>query len=681
MHIVCTQFIIFVKIWIKTRENMDAHKAEKAQKIKADMRLLELLSQTFPTIEAACTEIINLEAILNLPKGTEHFVADLHGEHEAFEHILRNASGNIKRKVKELYDETLSDDEISQLCTLIYYPEEKLELIEAQEDNNEQFYSTTLLRLISVCQSVSSKYTRSKVRKALPQQFAYIIEELLHVNAKDDDKEAYFQGIINSIIETGQASNFIIALCQVIQRLAIDQLHVLGDMWDRGPGAERIVDTLMQYHHFDIQWGNHDALWMGAAAGNDCNICNVLRFCLRFGNMTTLEDGYGINLLPLATLAMNVYGDDPCTTWLPEYGDFNDSQRQLIGKMHKAITIIQFKLEHQMIEAHPEWIISRDETLGGIDPERGVYRHNGREYPLKDTHLPTVDWSDPYKLTPAEREMMEKLHHSFRVSDKLQKHIKCLLSHGCMYNICNGNLLFHASIPLNDDGTLKQVELMGKKSSGRELMERIGRVVRAAFNSDTPRDEKIACRDYLMYLWCGPESPLFDKSKMTTFERYFTNDKDLKHEEKGAYFRLRNDAKVCDYILDSFGVEGKHRHIINGHVPVHVAEGESPIKADGRLMVIDGGFSHHYHSATGIAGFTLVYHSRGFELIRHEPFKSKKDAIENASDIHSSKQLVELSGHRIRVRDTDRGKKIQTQIDDLKELVYAYRHGFLKERK
>ena len=660
---------------------MDAHKAEKAQKIKADMRLLELLSQTFPTIEAACTEIINLEAILNLPKGTEHFVADLHGEHEAFEHILRNASGNIKRKVKELYDDTLSDDEISQLCTLIYYPEEKLELIEAQEDNNEQFYSTTLLRLISVCQSVSSKYTRSKVRKALPQQFAYIIEELLHVNAKDDDKEAYFQGIINSIIETGQASNFIIALCQVIQRLAIDQLHVLGDMWDRGPGAERIVDTLMQYHHFDIQWGNHDALWMGAAAGNDCNICNVLRFCLRFGNMTTLEDGYGINLLPLATLAMNVYGDDPCTTWLPEYGDFNDSQRQLIGKMHKAITIIQFKLEHQMIEAHPEWIISRDETLGGIDPERGVYRHNGREYPLKDTHLPTVDWSDPYKLTPAEREMMEKLHHSFRVSDKLQKHIKCLLSHGCMYNICNGNLLFHASIPLNDDGTLKQVELMGKKSSGRELMERIGRVVRAAFNSDTPRDEKIVCRDYLMYLWCGPESPLFDKSKMTTFERYFTNDKDLKHEEKGAYFRLRNDAKVCDYILDSFGVEGKHRHIINGHVPVHVAEGESPIKADGRLMVIDGGFSHHYHSATGIAGFTLVYHSRGFELIRHEPFKSKKDAIENASDIHSSKQLVELSGHRIRVRDTDRGKKIQTQIDDLKELVYAYRHGFLKERK
>lgn len=660
---------------------MDTHKAEKAQQIKSDMRLLELLSQTFPTIEAACTEIINLEAILNLPKGTEHFVADLHGEHEAFEHILRNASGNIKRKVKELYGNTLSDEEISQLCTLIYYPEEKLELIEAREDNNENFYSTTLLRLISVCQSVSSKYTRSKVRKALPQQFAYIIEELLHVNANDDDKQAYFQGIINSIIETGQASNFIIALCQVIQRLAIDQLHVLGDMWDRGPGAERIVDTLMQYHNFDIQWGNHDALWMGAAAGNDCNICNVLRFCLRFGNMTTLEDGYGINLLPLATLAINVYGDDPCPTWLPEYGDFDDSQRQLIGKMHKAITIIQFKLEHQMIQSHPEWVINRDETLGGIDPERGVYLHNGREYPLKDTHLPTVDWTNPYKLTPAEREMMDKLRHSFRVSDKLQRHIKCLLSHGCMYNICNGNLLFHASVPLNDDGTLKQVELMGVKSSGRELMERIGRVVRAAFNTDTPRDEKKACRDYLMYLWCGPESPLFDKSKMTTFERYFTNDKDLKHEEKGAYFRLRNDPKVCDYILDSFGVEGPHRHIINGHVPVHVAEGESPIKAEGRLMVIDGGFSHHYHSATGIAGFTLVYHSRGFELIRHEPFKSKKDAIENASDIHSSKQLVELSGHRIRVRDTDRGKKIQTQIDDLKELVYAYRHGFLKERK
>lgn len=655
-----------------------------AENISSDMRLLSLLSQNFPNVESACTEIINLEAILNLPKGTEHFMADIHGEHEAFEHILRNASGNIKRKVKEIYQNELSKDQIRELCTLIYYPEEKLELLEAQENNlPPEFYSDTLKRLIRVCQSICSKYTRSKVRKALPKQFAYIIEELLHENAEDNNKDAYFKRIIDSIIQTGQAENFITAICQVIQRLAIDQMHILGDIWDRGPGAHIIMDALMQYHNFDFTWGNHDALWMGAAAGNDCCICTVLRFCLRFGNMATLEDGYGINLLPLATFALEAYKDDPCTIFLPsnKYEKLSNRQCELIGKMHKAITIVQFKVEQQMINAHPEWNIYRKGTLEHVNPHNGTFTINGKEYPLKDSLFPTVDWTDPYKLTPEEQEMLQKLNHSFRVSDKLQKHIKCILSHGGMYNICNGNLLFHASVPLNDDGTMKEVELMGKKTSGRELMDRIGTIVRAAFNRDTPHDEKKAARDYLMYLWCGPDSPLFDKKRMITFERYFIADKTLIHEEKGAYFRLRNDAKICDYILDSFGVEGKHRHIINGHVPVHVAEGESPIKAEGRLMVIDGGFSQHYHSTTGIAGYTLVYHSRGFELIQHEPFTSRKDAILNGTDTHSSKQLVEITGHRLRVRDTDLGTKIQTRIKELYELVSVYKHGYLKERK
>jgi fructose-1,6-bisphosphatase-3 len=655
-----------------------------AENISSDMRLLSLLSQNFPNVESACTEIINLEAILNLPKGTEHFMADIHGEHEAFEHILRNASGNIKRKVKEIYQNELSKDQIRELCTLIYYPEEKLELLEAQENNlPSEFYSDTLKRLIRVCQSICSKYTRSKVRKALPKQFAYIIEELLHENAEDNNKDAYFKRIIDSIIQTGQAGNFITAICQVIQRLAIDQMHILGDIWDRGPGAHIIMDALMQYHNFDFTWGNHDALWMGAAAGNDCCICTVLRFCLRFGNMATLEDGYGINLLPLATFALEAYKDDPCTIFLPsnKYEKLSNRQCELIGKMHKAITIVQFKVEQQMINAHPEWNIYRKGTLEHVNPHNGTFTINGKEYLLKDSLFPTVDWTDPYKLTPEEQEMLQKLNHSFRVSDKLQKHIKCILSHGGMYNICNGNLLFHASVPLNDDGTMKEVELMGKKTSGRELMDRIGTIVRAAFNRDTPHDEKKAARDYLMYLWCGPDSPLFDKKRMITFERYFIADKTLIHEEKGAYFRLRNDAKICDYILDSFGVEGKHRHIINGHVPVHVAEGESPIKAEGRLMVIDGGFSQHYHSTTGIAGYTLVYHSRGFELIQHEPFTSRKDAILNGTDTHSSKQLVEITGHRLRVRDTDLGTKIQTRIKELYELVSVYKHGYLKERK
>ena len=655
-----------------------------------DMRLLQLLSQTFPNSESASTEIINLEAILNLPKGTEHFVADIHGEHEAFLHILRNASGNIKRKVQDLFGESLPKDVMRNLCTLIYYPEKRLEMIEANTDEDlSDFYARTLLQLIQVCQSVSSKYTRSKVRKALPRQFAYIIEELLHESPIDDDKEAYFQRIIDTIIQTGQARNFIIAICNVIHKLSIDQLHILGDIFDRGPGAHIIMDYLLTRDNFDIQWGNHDALWMGAAAGCDACIAIVLRLSLRYANMVTLEEGYGINLLPLATFAMETYADDPCQRFLPnnQTNTPNDQkQTRLIAQMHKAISVIQFKLEGQLIRQHPEWNIDRRGTLENINFQEGTYRFDGKDYPMLDTCFPTVDSQNPYQLTPEEEELMKRLHHSFRISEKLQKHIRCLFSHGCMYLVSNSNLLFHASVPLNADGSLREVMLDGTPYSGRELMHRIGMKMRSAFQHDTPREQRLQARDYFWYLWCGPDSPLFDKGRMTTFERYFLADAATHHEEKGAYYQLREDPAVCTRILDSFGVPlpfegvgGWPRHIINGHVPVHASQGENPIKADGMLMVIDGGFAKAYHHTTGIAGYTLVYHSRGFQLIQHEPFTSTAEAVAKGTDIKSSTHIVEMMGRRIRVRDTDKGRQLQEQIQELRQLLYAYRHGIIKE--
>ena len=653
-----------------------------AQKVESDIRILELLSRSFPNIESASAEIINKEAIMNLPKGTEHFVADIHGEHEAFLHILRNASGNIKRKVTELFENSMSKEEISALCTLIYYPEKRLEMAKAQDEDLSEYYGKTLLRLVQVLQSVSSKYTRSKVRKALPNQFAYIIEELLHESPSDDDKEAYFGRIVETIVQTRQSQNFITAICQVIQRLSIDQLHILGDIFDRGPGAHIIMDYLLTRKNFDIQWGNHDALWMGAAAGNDCCIANVLRLSLRFANMNTLEDGYGINLLPLATFAMETYANDECLCFMPtiqsKENEQNMKDMKLIAQMHKAISIIQFKLEAQMRMAHPEWRMNEPGTLEHIDKEKGTYELNGRTYELKDKHFPTLNPEHPYDLTKEEELLVQKLNHSFRVSDKLQRHIKCLFSHGSMYGIYNSNLLFHASIPLNEDGSLKEVMLMGKPYKGRELMDRIGMHMRCAFQTDVPKELKKEARDYFWYLWCGPDSPLFDKSGMRTFERYFLSDKELQHEEKGAYYLLRNNPDICLQILDAFQVKGEHRHIINGHVPVHVAKGETPIRAGGLLMVIDGGFAKPYHEKTGIAGYTLVYHSRGFQLIQHEPFTSTKEAIKNESDIVSSTQIVELSGRRLRVRDTDIGEQLQKQVVELHELLYAYRHGLLR---
>ena len=594
---------------------------------KDDLHYLQLLSQSFPTIADASTEIINLEAIMALPKGTEHFLADLHGESGAFQHVLKNASGNIKRKVNELFGNNIRESEKKELCTLIYYPEQKLELIKTREQDIDDWYRITIHQLVKVCRDVSSKYTRSKVRKSLPEDFSYIIEELLHESLSDNDKAAYVSVIVNTIISTGRADDFIVAICNVIQRLAIDQLHILGDIYDRGPGAHIIMDTLRQYHSWDIQWGNHDILWMGAAAGNNACICNVLRLCLRYANLTTIEE-YGINLVPLATFALDAYRDDPCEEFIPKVlpgNEIDEKTRLLTAKMHKAIAVIQFK-----------------------------------EYEMRSCHFPTIDPAQPNALTAEEADLMEKLHHSFRICEKLKKHIRTLLSHGCMYTISNSNLLFHASCPLNDDGSLKEVEVYpGVSYSGKDLMHNIGMIIRAAFegpSDDYPLDY---ARDYFLYLWCGKNSPLFDKSKMATFERYFLKDK----------------------ILDAFEVQGRNRHIINGHVPVHASKGENPIKAGGKLMVIDGGFSEAYHHETGIAGYTLVYHSRGFQLVQHEPFTSQRDAIMRETDIKSTTQIVEMSAHRMLVADTDKGADLKRQVADLKKLLYAYRHGILKERR
>ncbi len=654
--------------------------------IEHDLHYLRLLSKTFPTVADASTEIINLQAILNLPKGTEHFLADIHGEYEAFQHVLKNASGNIKRKVNELFGNTLREQEKRELCTLIYYPEQKLELVKANESDINDWYHISLHQLVAVCRDVSSKYTRSKVRKSLPKDFSYIIQELLHERTEDSNKTAYVNVIVDTIISTGRADDFIIAISNVIQRLAIDQLHILGDIYDRGPGAHIIIDTMSDYHSWDIQWGNHDILWMGACAGNDACICNVIRLSLRYANLTTLEEGYGINLVPLATFAMETYKNDPCTEFMPRMSGGAktlDSKSQLLtAQMHKAIAVIQFKEEAMLFKKHPEWKMEKRCLFNNIDYDKGVIMLDGKEYPLSSCHFPTINPKRPNEMTFEEKTLMGKLHHSFQVSEKFHHHIRLMLNHGCMYAIFNNNLLFHASIPLNADGTLKEVEFMpGRKYSGRQLFHHIGMLIRSAFQNDTYAEQKDYAIDYFLYLWCGADSPLFDKSKMATFERYFIADKETHHEEKGNYFKLRDNEEIVDHIMDSFGLKGENRHIINGHVPVHVANGENPIKANGKLMVIDGGFSKAYHSETGIAGYTLVYHSRGFQLVQHEPFTSTSDAILRGTDIKSTIQIVETSSHRTLVADTDKGAELKTQINDLEELLYAYIHGFINERR
>ena len=656
-----------------------------SESIISDLRYLQLLSYSFPTIADASTEIINLEAILNLPKGTEHFLTDLHGEYEAFQHVLKNGSGAVKRKVNEIFGHTLRESEKKELCTLIYYPEEKLRLIKESEKDLEDWYQITLNQLVKVCQNVSSKYTRSKVRKALPKDFSYIIQELLHESTVDPNKQAYINVIISTIISTKRADAFIIAMCNLIQRLTIDSLHIVGDIYDRGPGAHIIMDTLCDYHNFDIQWGNHDILWMGAASGNEACMANVIRMAMRYANLSTLEDGYGINLLPLATFAMDVYGNDPCDIFAPKtnYADgrYNEKTLRLITQMHKAITIIQLKLEAEIIDRRPDFGMDNRKLLHLIHFDKGVFVYEGKEYEMRDSLFPTIDPKNPYRLTEEERELMDKIHASFMNSEKLRKHMRCLFTYGSMYLVCNSNLLYHASVPLEADGGFKHVRIGHKEYWGERLLKKTDQLIRTAYFGEEGSDEKNFATDYMWYLWCGPDAPSFDKDKMATFERYFIVDKTLHKETKGYYYTLRNEAEVCDRILQEFGITpGAHAHIINGHVPVKTLKGEKPVKAGGKLLVIDGGFSKAYQPETGIAGYTLVYHSHGLQLVQHEPFQSRQKAIEEGQDIKSTTFLVEFNSQRMMVKDTDKGIELRTQIEDLEKLLVAYRTGLIKER-
>ena len=651
--------------------------------VKADARYLRLLAEKFPTISSAATEIINLEAILSLPKGTEHFLSDLHGESTAFTHVLKNASGVIRRKVDEVFGMTMREADKNELCTLIYYPEEKLKLVRETEKDLDDWYRITLHQVVEVARVVSVKYSRSKVRKLLTEDFAYVIEELLHESVTEADRQDYYNAIINSIVDINRADELIVAICNLIHALVIDTLHIVGDIFDRGPGAGKILELLCNYHDFDIQWGNHDIEWMGAAAGNAALIATVLRVSIRYANVETLEEGYSINLLPLATLAIDTYGNDPCTQFLTK--DFENNPRlkrsaMLMARMHKAISIIQFKLEGQIIKRHPEYHMDDRLLLDKIDPEKGTIRIGDKDYPLTDTYLPSIDWNDPYKLCPGEQIVMDQLLHSFRHSERLQKHLRCLYQHGSLFLTRNNCLLYHAAIPLNGDGSFKEVEVRGKKYKGRELMENIDQVIREAYFAPVGTALRNDSLDYMWYLWCGADSPLYHKDKMTTFERYFIADKETYKEVKGTYYVRANEKETCARILEEFGLDPKKSRIINGHTPVRTLKGETAVRAGGMRLVIDGGFSKPYHETTGIAGYTLIYNSHGIQLVEHESFETKEKAIREGTDIHSRVQLEEFKYHRMLVRDTDRGHELEEQILNLQKLLMAYRHGVIKEK-
>lgn len=655
------------------------------EEVKADQRYLELLAEKFPTVSSAATEIINLEAILSLPKGTEHFLSDIHGESHAFVHVLRNASGQIRRKVDDIFGMSMRESDKRELCALIYYPDEKLALKREQEkpEDLNDWYRMTLHQVVEVARFVTVKYTRSKVRKLLGDEFAYVINELLHESKSEPDRQNYYNSIINSIVELGRSEDLIIAICNLIHRLIIDSLHIVGDIFDRGPGAWKIMDTLCTYHNFDIQWGNHDIEWMGAAAGNLALIASVLRVSIRYANVETLEEGYGINLLPLANLAIEVYGDDPCTLWQTK--DFENNPRlkrsaQLMAKMHKAISIIEFKLEGQIIKRHPEYQMDDRLMLHLINKEKGTITIDGKEYELLDKNLPSLmNVADPYDLCQREQEVMEQLAHSFRRSAELQKHLRLLYQKGSLYLVRDGNLLFHAAIPMNENGTFEEVLVDGEMVKGRALMDKIDHVIRNAYFLPQGTKRQQDSLDYMLYLWCGPKSPLFNKDKMTTFERYFVGDSSLYTEKKGHFFVLANQKATCEYILQEFGLDPKTSHIINGHVPVRTNKGESPMRAEGMRLVIDGGFSKPYHETTGISGYTLIYNSHGLQLVEHEHFESKDKAIRTGADVHSRVQLEDFKYHRMLVRDTDRGKELLMQIENLQKLLKAYRHGIIKE--
>ncbi len=649
------------------------------ENVNLDRRYLERLAELFPTIPKASTEIINLQSIMHLPKGTEHFITDIHGEYEAFSHVLRNGSGSVKKKIDEVFGRTLSEKEKNTLATLIYYPKEKLRLLRKTEKNMSDWYKITLYRLIEVCKQTSSKYTRSKVRKALPQDFAYVIEELITEKPEVLNKEEYYNSIVDTIIDTGRAEPFIVAISNLIQQLVIDHLHILGDIFDRGPHPELIMERLMNYHSLDMLWGNHDAVWMGAAAGSLPCIATVIRFSARYGNLDILEDGYGINMLPLATFSMKVYGDDPCTEF-GIHGDtvLNPAEEELNIKMHKAISIIQFKLEGQLIKKRRGFEMEDRLLLDKIDFKKGTVRIKDKDYPLLDTNFPTVDPADPYKLTKQEQEICERLQTAFMQCTKLRQHVLFMLKKGSMYLTYNNNLMYHGCVPMDASGHFLKVNVFGKKYAGKALYDEMEKYVRKAFFS-TDEKEREKGRDLLWYIWGGPKSPVFGKDKMATFERYFVKEKETHEEIKNPYYKMRDDETVMNRILKEFGLD-EQAHIVNGHVPVKQRSGENPVKCGGKVLVIDGGFSKAYQSTTGIAGYTLIYNSYGMRLVAHKPFTSAEEAVKNETDIHSEQISVMMAPHRMLIADTDKGRRMKERIDELKELLAAYRSGVIAEK-
>ena len=644
-----------------------------------ELRYIKSLAKQYPTIAAASTEIVNLSSIMNLPKGTEHFLTDIHGEYEQFNHVLKNGSGSVRRKIDEEFGNTLSNKDKKSLATLIYYPNEKLDIVMKEEDNLEDWYKITLYRLVQITKRVSSKYTRSKVRKALPKDFAYVIEELITEKAEVQDKEAYYNEIVHTIIRIGRAPEFIVALCELVQRLVIDHLHIVGDIYDRGPGPHIIMRTLRYYHSVDIQWGNHDVVWMGAACGQPACIATVIRMAARY--LDSLEEGYGINLIPLATFAMEKYRDVDCSVFNIKYNtNYNTKDLTLDMKMHKAISIIQFKLEGQIIMRRPEFEMEDRLLLDKIDFDKKTVRIDGVDYPMKDTDFPTIDPAHPYQLSHEEEEVVERLVQAFKRCDKLQKDIRFLFSKGSMYKVYNSNLLFHGCVPMDEEGNFLKVNLFGKEYAGKALYDALDNYARKGYYGNRDSDEKLKGQDIIWYIWAGPKSPVFGKDKMATFERYFLDDKETHKEKKNAYYRLYDREDILNRILTEFGLPTDKSHNVNGHVPVEQKNGESPIKCGGKLLVIDGGFSKAYQSKTGIAGYTLVANSHGMRLVSHEPFESAETAIKNESDIFSDSIIVETSASRQRVADTDIGKELRVQIHQLEELLEAYREGIIVEK-
>lgn len=651
-----------------------------------DERYLKLLSESFPDIASVTTEIINLEAIMELPKATEHFISDLHGEFDAVSHVLRNGSGNIKEKIKEVFQNRLSTNEMNQLATIVYYPEEKLEIIlkDIEEiDERNEFYTLTISRMIELGQFVVSKYTRSKVRKAMPTDMSYILEELLFKDSVLTNKASYYWNIIQNVIELGAADRLISALSELMRELVIDHIHVLGDIYDRGPSPDKIIDLLQTQKSIDIQWGNHDAIWMGAAAGSRVLIANVLRICARYDNLEIIEDGYGISLRPLVSFAETTYPDEGITEFMPKVDEAVDhfpEEIKQIAKMQQAISIIQFKLEAEVIKRHPEFHTDNRLLLDKMDLEKGTILIDGKEYELKNTTFPTVDPDDPFKLTEDEEYVMAKLQAGFLNSGRLQKHIAYLYSKGSLYTIYNENLLYHGCIPMNEDKTFKAVKIRGREYAGRELLDQFEKVMRQAYAARGPEESENPDLDYMWYIWQGEGSSLFGKKKMTTFERYYIEDAETHHEPKNIYYKLRDERDCAEQILSEFGIRPERGHIVNGHTPVKERKGEDPVKAEGKLLVIDGGFSKAYQPTTGLAGYTLLYNSFGMLLVSHQPFSSVHEAVEHETDIVSTRRIIDKELERLTVRQTDVGVKLEDQVIQLKKLLHAYRSGTIRPR-